>query len=91
MRYRNKHAIVTGGLGFIGSNLSLRLIEEGARVTVIDSAIPGCGGNRFNLQPAGGRINVLVRDIVQAEELPSVEGGRFRRTLGRARLSHVLS
>ena len=72
MRYRDKHAIVTGGLGFIGSNLALRLLSEGGRVTVIDSAIPGCGGNRFNLQPAGGRINVLVRDIVQAEELPSL-------------------
>lgn len=72
MRYRDKHVIVTGGLGFIGSNLSLRLMEEGARVTIIDSAIPGCGGNRFNLTPAGGRINVLVRDVGQAEELPTL-------------------
>jgi UDP-glucose 4-epimerase len=72
MRYRDKHVIVTGGLGFIGSNLSLRLIEEGARVTILDSAIPGCGANRFNLVPAGGRINVLVRDIGQAEEVPAL-------------------
>ena len=72
MRYRDKHAIVTGGLGFIGSNLALRLIEEGARVTVLDSAIPGCGSNRFNLQPANGHINVVVRDISKADELPGL-------------------
>ncbi len=72
MRYRDKHVIVTGGLGFIGSNLSLRLVEEGARVTILDSAVQGCGANRFNLAPAGGRINVLVRDIGQAEEVPAL-------------------
>lgn len=72
MRYRGKHAIVTGGLGFLGSNLALRLIEEGARVTVLDSAIPGCGSNRFNLQPANGHINVVIRDISQADELPGL-------------------
>ena len=72
MRYRDKHAIVTGGLGFIGSNLALRLIEEGARVTVLDSAIPGCGSNRFNLQPANGHIDVVVRDISKADELPGL-------------------
>ena len=72
MRYRDKHVIVTGGLGFIGSNLSLRLVEEGARVTIFDSTVQGCGANRHNLAPAGGRINVLVRDIGQAEEVPAL-------------------
>jgi len=51
MRYRDKRVLVTGGLGFIGSNLVIRLVREGARVTVVDPVIPGCGGNRYNIDP----------------------------------------
>ena len=47
--YQGRRVLVTGGLGFIGSNLSLRLAAEGARVTVVDSAVAGCGANRRNL------------------------------------------
>lgn len=61
--YEGKKVLVTGGLGFIGSNLALRLLETGAKVTVVDALLPGCGGNPFNLDPAGGRIAVYVRDL----------------------------
>src|SRR5215218_8889761 len=47
--YRGLHCIVTGGLGFIGSNLVLALVRMGASVTVIDAAVPGCGANPSNL------------------------------------------
>ena len=63
MNYAGKRVLVTGGLGFIGSNLAVRLAQEGAIVTVLDSAIAGCGANRFNLQPAAGRITVIEDDI----------------------------
>jgi len=63
MNYRGSRAIVTGGLGFIGSNLVLRLVELGAEVTVIDSQIPGCGGNLYNLDPVRGAVNVIDADI----------------------------
>ena len=64
--YRNSKVLVTGGLGFIGSNLALRLARAGARVTVVDSAVPGCGANRHNLAAAGGDVRVIMADIAGA-------------------------
>jgi UDP-glucose 4-epimerase len=64
--YRDCHALVTGGLGFIGSNLALRLVSEGARVTVLDSSEPGCGANPHNLAQAAGEICVVNGDIGDA-------------------------
>jgi UDP-glucose 4-epimerase len=68
LKYEDRGVLVTGGLGFIGSNLALRLAEEGARVTVVDSAVAGCGANEFNLEPARGRIRLIVSDISEAEQ-----------------------
>jgi UDP-glucose 4-epimerase len=59
--YRGKRVLVTGGLGFLGSNLALRLEEAGARVTVVDAQTPGCGANPFNLN--GHAIAVIPADI----------------------------
>ncbi len=59
--YRGLHVLVTGGLGFIGSNLALRLDELGAIVTVVDSLVPGCGANRANL--AGTKIRLIEVDL----------------------------
>jgi UDP-glucose 4-epimerase len=53
--YNNKTVLVTGGLGFIGSNLAIRLVELGARVIVVDSLRPGCGANPYNLAPVADR------------------------------------
>ncbi|NDB95934.1 MAG: NAD-dependent epimerase/dehydratase family protein, partial [Verrucomicrobia bacterium] len=47
--YRNKAVLITGGLGFLGSNLARRLVGLGAKVTLADSLIPEYGGNRANI------------------------------------------
>src|SRR5687767_12371188 len=60
---RGARVLVTGGLGFIGSNLAIRLVELGADVTVVDSLIPEYGGNRYNVAPVAARLNVHVSDV----------------------------
>src|SRR5262249_6105854 len=59
----NHNVVVTGGLGFIGSSLAVRLARAGARVTVVDAEVPGCGANRYNLAPVAGDVRLIVEDI----------------------------
>jgi UDP-glucose 4-epimerase len=56
--FQGARALVTGGLGFIGSNLTIALVELGAEVTVVDAMIPGYGGNLFNLAPVRDQVRV---------------------------------
>ncbi|HWB84350.1 MAG TPA: NAD-dependent epimerase/dehydratase family protein [Bryobacteraceae bacterium] len=64
--YIGKRVLITGGLGFLGSSLAVRLAAVGARVTVVDSLTPGCGGNRYNLASAPAAISVIEADIGDA-------------------------
>jgi len=57
--------MITGGLGFIGSNLARRLVELGAEVLLVDSLIPDYGGNLFNIDGVADRVRVNVADIRQ--------------------------
>jgi UDP-glucose 4-epimerase len=61
--YRGRRVLVTGGLGFIGSNVARAMAGQRAEVTVIDSLDPGCGGDRANVAEVEGRIRVVVGDI----------------------------
>jgi len=61
--YRDKKAMITGGLGFIGSNLAHRLVECGADVLIVDSLIPEYGGNLFNVEGIRDRLRVNIADI----------------------------
>jgi len=61
--YEDKPVLVTGGLGFIGSNLAIRLLELGAQVTVVDSLIPETGGNPFNIEPVRDHPRLTVRTV----------------------------
>jgi UDP-glucose 4-epimerase len=62
---RGCRVLVLGGLGFIGSNLVIRLIAEGARVTVIDSCLAGHGGRLVNLDPVRDLVRIVAEDMRQ--------------------------
>ena len=57
--------MITGGLGFIGSNLARQLVDLGARVLLIDSLIGDYGGNLFNIDGIADRLKVNIADIRQ--------------------------
>ena len=61
--YRDRRVMVTGGLGFIGSNLVRSLADAGADVMVVDSLHPDYGGNRFNLAGLEDRVRINVSDV----------------------------
>jgi UDP-glucose 4-epimerase len=61
--FLGKRVLITGGLGFIGSNLAIRLVELGAVVLLVDSLIPDYGGNLFNIQPVNDRVRVNIADV----------------------------
>ena len=58
-----KKVLITGGLGFIGSNLAIRLARAGAEVYVLDALLPGYGGNMFNLRPVQEKVQVNISDM----------------------------
>ena len=63
---RGKKVLVTGGLGFIGSSLSARLVDVGARVTIVDNMIPRLGGNLFNVKEIADRVHINFSDVRDA-------------------------
>ena len=68
--------LITGGLGFIGSNLARRLVGLGADVTVIDSLIPDYGGNLYNVQDIKDRIQTNVSDVRDSHSLRHLVQGK---------------
>jgi UDP-glucose 4-epimerase len=87
--YAGKPVLVTGGLGFIGSNVAIRLVELGAQVTVVDSLVPELGGNRFNLAGVENRVRVSTADLRDTTELDDlVEGQEVVFSLA-GQVSHV--
>ena len=61
--YIGRKVLITGGLGFIGSNLAQRLVDLGAHVLLLDSLIEDYGGNLFNIQPIKDRVQVNIADV----------------------------
>jgi nucleoside-diphosphate-sugar epimerase len=65
--YRGQKVLITGGLGFIGSNLAIRLVGHGASVTILDSLHPTCGANYFNIEPIKNDVEVVEGDSCNLE------------------------
>jgi len=63
--YRGRRVMVTGGLGFIGSNLARRLAALGADILLVDSLIDDYGGHLFNIDGIESKVRVNIADIRQ--------------------------
>src|SRR5437773_5610401 len=61
--YTGRKVLITAGLGIIGSNLARRLMDLGARVTLVDSLVPEYGGNLFNIAGVEDRVQVNISDV----------------------------
>ncbi len=65
-QFEGKRVLVTGGLGFIGSNIARRLVDLGAEVTLVDSLIHDYGGNPFNISGLESSLRVNIADVRDA-------------------------
>lgn len=61
--FRDKNILITGGLGFIGSNMAHRLVSLGAHVLIVDSLIPEYGGNMFNVAGIEDCLRINIADV----------------------------
>ncbi len=61
--FKSAKILITGGLGFIGSNLAGKLVNLGADVTLIDSLIPEYGGNLWNIEGFKNKVKVNISDV----------------------------
>lgn len=62
-RFGGVPVLVTGGLGFIGSNVATTLVKAGAHVTILDNMLPGHGGNLRNIAGFEHKLTVLRQDV----------------------------
>lgn len=86
-----KRVLITGGLGFIGSNLAQRLVRDGARVAVCDAMIEGYGGNFANVAEIRSDLEVHLSDVRDEAEMARLVEGRDVVFHLAAQVSHVLS
>lgn len=61
--FSGKKVLITGGLGFIGSNLAIRLVGLGAKVLLVDSLVPEYGGNLFNIKEIEDQVRINISDV----------------------------
>jgi len=61
--YRGRRVMITGGMGFVGSNLARVLVAAGADILIVDALNPEYGGNRFNLHGIEEYVRVNVSDV----------------------------
>ena len=86
-----KRVLITGGLGFIGSNLAQRLVRDGAHVAVCDAMIEGYGGNFANVAEIRSGLEVHLSDVRDEAEMARLVEGRDVVFHLAAQVSHVLS
>ncbi len=71
-----KNVLITGGMGFIGSNLAIKLVKAGASATILDAMIDGLGGNEFNIHDIKGKVEVLIGDVRDGKTVAEAVKGK---------------
>jgi UDP-glucose 4-epimerase len=74
--FANRSVLITGGLGFIGSNLARRLVGVGAKVLLVDSLIPEYGGNLYNIAGIEDQLRVNISDVRDEHSMHYLVQGR---------------
>lgn len=74
--FKGENILITGGLGFIGSNLAIKLVESGAKVMLLDAMIPGHGGNLFNIEPIKNDVILNFSDIRDENSMNYIVRGK---------------
>ena len=74
--FAGKRVLITGGLGFIGSNLARRLVDLGSDVLLVDSLIPEYGGNLFNISGIEKDVTVNIADVRDEHSMPQLVRGK---------------
>ena len=74
--YKGRQVMITGGLGFIGSNLAHQLVGLGAHVLIVDSLLPDYGGNLFNIEGIAERVRVNIADVRMASTIGVLSRGQ---------------
>ncbi len=88
---RLKNILITGGLGFIGSNLAHKFVSLGALVTIVDSMIPEYGGNLFNLKNIEKKVKINYCDITDRNAMEYVVREKDYIFHLAGQVSHVMS
>ena len=68
--YYRRRVLITGGLGFIGSNLAIELVERGAQVTLLDSMLPAYGATLDNIASIRDQVRFNIADMRDEHSLP---------------------
>jgi UDP-glucose 4-epimerase len=74
--FKGKKVLVTGGLGFIGSNLSAQLVRLGAHVAIVDNMMPRLGGNLFNVEEIADKVHINFSDVRDSHSMDYLVKGQ---------------
>jgi UDP-glucose 4-epimerase len=62
-KWKEANVLITGGLGFIGSNLARMLASVGAQVSILDNLLTPYGGNIHNVDDIREKIEIIDGDV----------------------------
>ena len=89
--FRGKQVLITGGMGFTGSNLAIALVNAGADVIIVDAMIPGYAGNLFNIEPIRACVTVNFCDVRDVNAMNHLVRGQDYVFHLAGQVDHILS